>query len=134
MINPEDVVDAVRTFMEDVSAETPLSAPATGTKSENEDRVGQKRLSSMKNFWNQLSNVVNDDTAEVWSQMENNYTNLKQLLITRSNTISYVDTLNEKNAQLKKILNQYLGDSNINNEMQVPPAQVMCVRTNNNRK
>ena len=131
MISPEDVVDAVQNFLEDVSAEAPTSsAPpsAAGGKSADDDRVGQKRLNSMKNFWTQLSNVVSDESVEVWDQMHTNYSNLKELLIKRSKSIAEVDAYNSRNAELKKLLNTYLGDTSINHGMQVPPAQVMRVR------
>ena len=129
MISPEDVVDAVQNFLEDMSAEAPTSAPpSAGGKSADDDRVGQKRLNSMKNFWTQLSNVVNDEGVEVWDQMEKNYSNLKELLMKRSKSIAEVDHYNQRNAELKKLLNTYLGDASINHGMQVPPAQVMRVR------
>ena len=82
----------------------------------------------MKNFWEQLANVVSDDSVEVWEQMEKNYASLKELLIKRSNSISEVDTYNRRNAELKNLLNTYLGDASVNQGMQVPPAQVMRVR------
>jgi dynein regulatry complex protein 1 len=126
MISPEDVMSAVRTYIEDVSAEAPaMSAPAGG---KDDDRVGQKRLNSMRNFWIQLSNVVNDDSVDVWKQMEGNYLSLKDLLRKRAASIADVDDLNARNADLKQLLNQYLGDQNINRGLQVPPAQVMRVK------
>ncbi len=129
MISAEDVVDAVQNFLEDMRAEAPTSAPpSAGGKSADDDRIGQKRLNSMKNFWTQLSIVVPDDSVEVWSQMEKNYANLKELLIKRSKSIAEVDKYNHRNAELKKLLNTYLGDASINHGMQVPPAQVMRVR------
>ena len=89
MISAEDVVDAVQNFLEDMSAEAPTSAqPSAGGKSADDDRIGQKRLHSMKNFWTQLSNVVSDESVEVWEQMEKNYSNLKELLIKRSKSIA----------------------------------------------
>ena len=132
MISAEDVVDAVRNFLEDVSAEAPTtsSAPpsAGGPKSADDDRIGQKRLNSMRNFWRQLSQVVSDESVEVWEQMEKNYATLKELLIKRSKSIAEVDEYNRRNAELKNLLNQYLGDARVNHGMQVPPAQVMRVR------
>jgi hypothetical protein len=75
-----------------------------------------------------LSQVVNDESVEVWEQMEKNYATLKELLIKRSKSIAEVDEYNRRNAELKNLLNQYLGDARVNHGMQVPPAQVMRVR------
>jgi len=125
MISPEDVINAVRTYIEDVSADAPpMSAPG----GKDDDRVGQKRLNSMRNFWVQLSNVVNDDSVEVWKQLESNFLSLKDLLQKRASAVAEVDSLNTRNADLKILLNQYLGDASVNRGLQVPPAQVMRVR------
>jgi len=125
MISPEDVINAVRTYIEDVSADAPpMSAPG----GKDDDRVGQKRLNSMRNFWVQLSNVVNNDSVEVWKQMESNFLSLRDLLQKRASAVAEVDSLNTRNADLKILLNQYLGDASVNRGLQVPPAQVMRVR------
>ena len=105
-----------------------MSAPTAGGGGKDDDRVGQKRLNSMRNFWIQLSNVVNDDSVDVWGQMETNYGGLKDLLVKRASSIAEVDSLNGRNAELKTLLNQYLGDANVNRGLLVPPAQVMRVR------
>jgi hypothetical protein len=42
--------------------------------------------------------------------------------------IAEVDALTLRNAELKKLLNNYLGDTRTNGALQVPPAQVMRVR------
>jgi dynein regulatory complex protein 1 len=125
MISPEDVINAVRTYIEDVSADAPAMTAPGG---KDDDRIGQKRLNSMRNFWIQLSNVVNDDSVEVWKQMESNWLSLKDLLRKRAASIAEVDSLNTRNAELKTLLNQYLGDASLNRGLQVPPAQVMRVR------
>lgn len=36
--------------------------------------------------------------------------------------------MSQKNVELKRLLNQYLGDAGVNNYMMVPPAHVMKVR------
>ena len=102
---------------------------AGGTKKADEEaRIGQKRLNSMRAYWNQLSQVVSDDTVEVWRQLERNMVELKELLSKREKTVAEVDSLSRKNVELKRLLNQYLGDPKVNNYMMVPPAQVMKVR------
>ena len=52
---------------------------------------------------------------------------LVNLLTRRAQSISEVDELTRQNAELKSLLNQYLGDNATNAAFRVPPAQVLCV-------
>jgi dynein regulatry complex protein 1 len=133
MIRPEDVISAVKAYIEDMSVEAgPVgvgSAVSGGTKvTQEEIRIAQKRLASMRNYWVQLSQVVNDETVGVWQQVEHDCKNLRDLLNKRAKSIEEVDGLTQRNAELKKLLNQYLGDAVTNSAFRVPPAQVMKVR------
>lgn len=116
MIKPEDVIEAVRSYIEEVAVEQgPLggaAAVAGGTKVTAEEvRIAQKRLASMRNYWSQLSQIVSDETVDVWRQLEFDSQNLRDLLTKRSQNISKVDRLAKRNAELKQLLNQYLGDA-----------------------
>lgn len=133
MIKPEDVISAVKAYIEDMSVEQgPVvgsAAVAGGTKQTQEEiRIAQKRLAAMRNYWNQLSQIVSDDAVDVWRQLEFDAQNLRDLLSKRASSIGEVDRLAQQNIELKKLLNQYLGDAVTNSSFQVPPAQVMKVR------
>ena len=132
MISAEDVVYAIRNYMEDMSIEgPPKSAPQaahTGKATEEDIRIGQKRLMSMRNFWINLGQIVSDESVEVWQQLERDCLGLHELLNKRASNIAEVDALTLRNAELKKLLNNYLGDTRTNGALQVPPAQVMRVR------
>lgn len=133
MIRPEDVITAVKAYIEDMSVEAGpagvTSAVTGGTKMTQEEiRIAQKRLASMRNYWIQLSQVVNDDTVGVWNQLEHDCDNLRDLLNKRTSAIAEVDHLTQQNAELKSLLNQYLGDAVTNSAYKVPPSQVMKVR------
>lgn len=133
MIRPEDVISAVKAYIEDMSVEAgPVgvtSAVTGGTKvTQEEIRIAQKRLASMRNYWTQLSQVVSDDTVGVWKQLEFDCLNLRDMLAKRASAISEVDFLTQKNAELKSLLNQYLGDAVTNSAFKIPPAQTMKVK------
>ena len=130
MIRPEQVIAAVKSYIEDVSLEGAFgAAPGVGGKKlDEEQRIGQKRLNSMRGYWHQLCQVVSDDSVEVWRQLERDCVGLKELLARRAGGITDVDNLARRNVELKRLLNQYLGDSKVNNYMMVPPAHVMKVR------
>lgn len=129
LIRPEDVIAAVKAYIEDMSVEAGpvgVSSAVTGnTKSSQEEiRIAQRRLASMRNYWVQLSQVVNDETVGVWKQLERDCVNGKDLLAKRASAIAEVDELTRRNAELKSLLNQYLGDNVTNAAFRVPPAQV----------
>ena len=131
LIKPEDVIAAVTAYIEDISVEGPIGVPTVGggTKATQEEiRIAQKRLANMRNYWIQLSQIVNDETVDVWQQLERDYSNLREMLAKRADSIRDVDDLARQNAELKSLLNQYLGDVVTNSAFKVPPAQVMKVR------
>jgi hypothetical protein len=53
---------------------------------------------------------------------------MRELLLKRSAAVADVDYQLNRNTELKRLLNQYLGDQKINGALQVPPASVMKVR------
>lgn len=121
MLTPEDVIKACKTFIEDVS-----DAPIGATANQSEG-ASKRKQQAIRAYWDNLAQVVSDETVEVWSQMENDCDNLQEIITRRANAIKQVDSLTAKNAKLKKLLNQYLGDRK-NDFMQIPPAQTMRVR------
>jgi dynein regulatry complex protein 1 len=131
MIRPEDVIAAVKAYIEDMSVEAgPVASTAVSgnTKSSQEEiRIAQRRLASMRNYWVQLGQLVNDETVSVWAQLESDCVNTKQMLLQRAQSIQEVDRLTQQNAELKTLLNQYLGDNATNAAFRVPPAQVNFV-------
>lgn len=133
MIKPEDVIQAVKSYIEDMSVEqgpvVGAAAVSGGTKVTQEDmRIAQKRLAAMRNYWTQLSQIVSNDTVDVWRQLEYDSQNLRDMLSKRAANVAEVDRLAQQNVELKRLLNQYLGDAVTNAAYQVPPAQVMKVR------
>lgn len=101
------------------------AAVSGNTKSSQEEiRIAQRRLASMRNYWVQLGQIVHDDSVGVWKQLENDSTNCKMMLQKRAQSIAEVDELTRRNAELKSLLNSYLGDNVTNAAFRVPPAQV----------
>jgi len=121
MLTAEDVVKACKTFIEDVS-DAPIGAAANQSEG-----ASKRRQQALKAYWDNLAQVVSDETVEVWNQLEADCGKLGEIIQRRASAISQVDSLTSKNAQLKRLLNQYLGDRK-NDYMQIPPAQTMRVR------
>lgn len=127
MLTAEDVIKACKTFIEDVS-----DAP-TGTAANQSEGASKRRQQALKAYWDNLSQVVSDETVEVWDQLEKDCEKLGEIITRRAGAIQQVDSLTAKNAKLKRLLNQYLGDRK-NDYMQIPPAQTMRVRDVGNGK
>ena len=123
MISPESVMGAIKAFLDD----TVVSASLGATKKEDPGGAGaKKKANSIQTYWTQLSQVVSDDSVGVWSQLESDIKNYKDILKKRKDTIAEVDDLTVQNDELKRVLNQYLGDQK--NEMFcIPPSQTMRV-------
>jgi hypothetical protein len=128
MIRPEDVIAAVKAYIEDVMVDGPVTGMVSRKAREEEERIREKRLATIKSYWQHLSQVVSDESVETWRQLEMEYAKLKGMLGRRTTLVSEVDDMTARNIQLKRLLNQYLGDADINRTLQVPPAQVMKVR------
>lgn len=126
LIRAEDVIQAVAMFIEDTS-DTNLGGATTAA---GKDPLGGKRKQeALKRYWDQLANIVSDESVNVWIQLEKDCQNLKEVLSKRAALVENVDTLAAKNAELKITLNRYLGDP-VNQYFQIPPGQTIRVRAN----
>merc|ERR1712138_140067 len=100
------------------AADTVIGAEPVGLAAERE----KERHAKQREYWTKMANVVSDDTFEVWKQLEKHNTVLKQ----RSQEIARVTSLQEQNAQLKALINQYL-NAKVNDELIVPPAATIAM-------
>jgi dynein regulatry complex protein 1 len=127
MISPESVMGAIKSFLDDTAVETDAVSAMGATKKDDLAGAGaKKKANGIQNYWTQLSQVVSDDSVGVWSQLETDIKNYKDILKKRKDTIAQVDDLTLQNDELKRVLNQYLGDQK--NEMFcIPPSQTMRV-------
>jgi dynein regulatry complex protein 1 len=151
MINPESVMEAIRTFMDDTTENNdPTASLSTtnkstaggggsgggangtgvgGTGGTSDDASNKKRVNNIQNYWVQLSQIVPDMSVEVWKQLDTDIKNYKDILTKRAQSISEVDVLAAQNIELKRVLNQYLGDR-ANDKFCIPPSQTMRVNQN----
>lgn len=81
-----------------------------------------------REFWHKLVDVVPSKTIRVWSALETALQQYNKILSDRSDLADEVDGLRAQNAELKAVLNQYLG-SEVNEELHVPPTQVIRIDT-----
>lgn len=108
LINPESVMAAIRTFMDDTLDNDPTSASlsttnkSTGNGGQGGGNGGQgnvngttdeitnkKRINNIQNYWIQLSQIVPDGSVEVWKQLEDDIKNYKDILTKRGLSPKY---------------------------------------------
>merc|ERR1719473_844206 len=110
MISPESMIAAIRAFMDDTGGPDDLGSARIQGKGADEGTLGKKKMNSIQNYWSQLSQVVSDESVDVWRQLEKDAMNYKDILSKRAQSVAEVDSLVAQNAELKRVLNQYLGD------------------------
>ena len=130
-IKPEDVVGAAQSFVEErrrnaalkpPAADTVIGAEPVGLAAERE----KERHAKQREYWTKMANVVSDDTFEVWQELEKQLEKYNTVLKQRSQEIARVTSLQEQNAQLKALINQYL-NAKVNDELIVPPAATIAM-------
>lgn len=93
---------------------------------ESEAEQKQRRSNEERKFWERLSRTFPPMSIRIWNVL---YTSLKRyyaLLKKRSDDIKTAVRLEKENAEIKKLLAQYLG-AGINDELQVPPSHVIQI-------
>ena len=75
-------------------------------------------------YWSKLVNTVPPRTVRVWRVLEQGLSKYVATLSRRSKVMEEVSGLKAQNAELKGLLQQYLG-ARVNKELQVPPTQTI---------
>ena len=86
--------------------------------------LSKRALKKETIFWERLSNCVNTQTHSVWKVLHGHLEKYHQMVKRRADAIEEVKTFDERNKQLKQLLNQYLS-SRVNEELMVPPVQML---------
>mmetsp|Transcript_9485 Transcript_9485/g.27918 ORF Transcript_9485/g.27918 Transcript_9485/m.27918 type:complete len:710 (-) Transcript_9485:100-2229(-) len=143
LISPEHVIKAVRRYVEDRSgaaAELEKAANAGGgddAANDEEDKnlagrqavaarvkAQQEKRDAEAAFWHRLSGVISEPATNSWKALESQMQRYNRMLKDRAEAIEDVDCLKDQNAQLKLLLNQYLG-APVNDELVIPPSQTI---------
>ncbi len=88
-----------------------VSATGNTFNKNNEDNIEVKK-ERMKfyseTYWNKLSKIISDKTFNVWKALEKGLINYHDMLFERKKLFEDVKEAQEKNRELKKLLNQYM--------------------------
>ena len=71
-----------------------------------------------------MTSILSEQKLSVWKALDKALTKYYQMLVDRQNLIEETGMLNQRNEELKTVLNQYL-QAGVNQELQVPPTQVI---------
>jgi dynein regulatory complex protein 1 len=71
-----------------------------------------------------MTKILSDQKLSVWKALDKALTKYHQMLVDRQNLIEETGMLNQRNEELKTVLNQYL-QAGVNQELRVPPTQVI---------
>ncbi len=134
----DEVLDLLRQFMQekenlriaDVAPESKgkkkhKQDKSRGTESSADKKARRRR--EERRFWERLGHVLPDMNFRIWSILDRGVLpKYHKLLVKRSESIDKCVALQKQNQQLKQLLDQYLA-SKINQDLQIPPSQVIRV-------
>ena len=83
-----------------------------------------KKRKEERQFWQRVANVVPPKTVRVWNALSKAMEKYEGVVKERSSAINEVRSLEQQNAELKQLMNQYLS-ADVNDELHVPPTQVI---------
>lgn len=86
--------------------------------------MARRAVEREKEYWNRMNNVISDKTTRVWGRLCKQLEQYHGLINERANALREVEGLQQQNAELRTLLNTYLG-SKINEELVIPPTQVI---------
>ena len=137
-VAPDDVVRTVQAFINERNegrrTETLLGKKISGATAmeqaakEAEEARRERDRREEREFWNRMANVISDKNWRIWCALEKGLGNYNQVLKQRKANIDEVSNLENQNAELKRLLSQYLG-SRVNDDLIVPPTQMIRVDT-----
>ena len=104
--------------------QTGLSLRSMSLDSEKQKR--EKILYDEKMHWVKLGSILEEKHLRGWKALERAFQQYYGLLQTRQNLVEETGMLHQQNEELKSLLQQYL-QAGVNQELQVPPTQMLRI-------
>ncbi|KAJ3125191.1 hypothetical protein HK100_010936 [Physocladia obscura] len=144
LINPNDVIRAIRKFVEDHRSEKDSgrynfldadegSDEKNFVKSENEvmetNGINCKisptsKIDQQRHYWERMAGVIDDKSYRIWMAVYVAMKKYNTLLTERHQLTQDIDSVRSQSEELKGLLRQYMA-AKVNDELQVPPTQIM---------
>ena len=123
-----EVVNTVRKFVADraekQSDDGAMQVQAASMAEKAAAAQRAKKRKEEKQFWQRVANVVPPKTIRVWNALSKAMEKYEGVVKDRSAALDEVRSLQQQNAELKQLMNQYLS-ADVNDELHVPPTQVI---------
>lgn len=107
-----------------LSRTEPFAVTSFAGESDKERR--QKALLEERKHWERVGNLLPENHLRTWRALEKSLTQYYELLQERQNLVEETGVLHHQNEELKSLLQQYL-QAGVNNELQVPPTQMLRI-------
>ena len=121
-IHPNDIIPALRRFVQDHNRDLDLSRQSTKRSTSlmfmREQKAVARRLE--REYWEKLSGIISDKTYRVWQALYKGLTAYHEVLEQRAELLDETDAIRQQNYELKKLLNMYVNQG-VNDELYVPP-------------
>ncbi|KAI9358310.1 sperm tail-domain-containing protein [Zopfochytrium polystomum] len=148
LIHPNDVVKAIRRFVEDhhhdksaLAAGSNVESRPAKAQEEQEEFVVQAGVVSddatagptatapnlRREYWAQMANVIEDKNYRVWTAVYAAMEKYHAQLSERWHLTQDIKAVSQQNEELKGLLRQYMA-AKVNEELQVPPTQIMLAQ------
>eukprot|EP00118_Oscarella_pearsei_P003919 m.16276 g.16276 ORF g.16276 m.16276 type:complete len:739 (+) comp26831_c0_seq2:342-2558(+) len=129
LIEPNDVVKALRKFARDFgeSQRAQSKKQATRSKSIASTEPINREISLDPRYWQNIAAVIPLDKERMWDGLVEGLEKYHVVLGERAILLQETDSLQQQNAELRMLLGQYLM-SKINQELEVPPTKTLPVQ------
>jgi dynein regulatory complex protein 1 len=145
IIQPTDVVRVLRTFV-DSSRKGAAGRPQSASNSDlinsdgEEDGEGEQKNTGYTNglsskmqlareHWGRLANVIPESSFRTWTAVYTAMEKYNAVLNQRFVVSQDIDRIKSQNTELRALLRQYMS-AKVNDELQVPPAQILLSEIN----
>lgn len=136
LIHPNDAVRAIRRFFESQRngsnfeknyEEEEEGSDATSKKEARVKKLGRSKEELQKEYWKRMANVIDEKSYRVWNAVYVAMEKYNTLLNERCNLTLEISAVQTQNEELKNLLKHYMS-AKINEELQVPPTQIMLAQ------
>ena len=125
LVHPNAVSKALRRFIEERQLLSGRRVSQYALKAGSNAAVDDSDLLDGA-YWEAMAGVLDQDNVHVWSTLHDALEKYHNSLKARSSLIAESDSLRQQNTELRFLLQQYM-QSRINDELLIPPTQLMTV-------
>eukprot|EP00798_Chlamydomonas_sp_ICE-L_P027431 gene27431-4731_t len=117
----EQAIKRIKAYIEVNSSAPTRSGMAGPTRASS---INCRAADLEQEFWSRMAHVISDKGTRVWKALEKQLEDYMAQLQSRAASLEEVESLHHQNGELRALLNQYLS-SRINDELQIPPTQII---------